>query len=223
MRSRYHTSGPSWKVRTNSDPLPAVRVTIHEPEMPRGQMIALLRVRARTAGDHSLFDKVLTMLMAVGSDEPTTFDLTTLREEGYIRWSEQLRDDQILPRGLAKAGDLVRTFVAVYNVHHFTFHAATPSSGPRVTCCCGWSALTTIRNADARHRRAAAHEQDVAEGRWPPQESQALKDFLNEVAPARLDFNSPVDACGPETNPGTVAQSCGTAAVPGTFGAMTTE
>lgn len=180
MRKSYHTSGRSWNVRLNSDPPPPMRVTIHEPDMVRGQMIALLRVRARTAGDHSLFDKVLTKLMAVGSDEPTEFDLTTLREEGYIRWSEPLRDDQCLPRGYAKAGDLVRTFVHVYNVHHFTFHPATRNSGPRVTCCCGWSALTTIRNENARHRRAHAHEEDVAAGRWPPQQSQAMTELLSQ-------------------------------------------
>ncbi len=160
-----------------------------EPEMPRGQMIALLAIRG--GGSDSLFAKVLQCLRAVGSDEPTSYELTQLRDAGYIRWNAQARLDVLTPPGLWKSESIAREIAKLYSIHHVTFNFKQPRSNTAsfASCSCGgWTqTVTRKRGDDDRLRRYAADHLDlVARGAW--KRPRPLQEFLNEVMPPKLPF-----------------------------------
>lgn len=187
---KHFRTGPAW--RTNLAPAPEV-ATEPTPEMPRTQMIALLEVRG--GGADSLFGKVLHYLKAVGSDEPTCFDLTQLREQGYIIWKRAGRDwgcDVLTPGGLHKAGMIAREIARTCGVHHITFIEPGKRSthGPSASCACGhWSDFRSKRNAGALAREASKHLASVNAGTWKA--PRPIESFIDEIAPPQFDFSTP--------------------------------
>jgi hypothetical protein len=153
--SHFRTIGTAW--RTPIEPAGGWPKTepVVAAEMPRGQVIALLYTRA--GGADSLSSKVLDTMRAMGSDEPTKDDWADLREQGYVHQPKGYGLHALRPAGLFKAQAIVKALAKEYGLHHIEFHAATRSCGPRVTCCCGWSQLSTIQNGNARITWAERH------------------------------------------------------------------
>lgn len=132
-----------------------------EPEMPRGQVIALLKVRK--GGDDSLFGKVLERL---GSTDSEQTDRAALIAEGYIQYDAKLGDFVLLPRGLFKAQQLARELAKSLGVHHVSYSAASARSnrGPTVACSCGWNTFASKTNANMLRYYAARHLEKVEAG-----------------------------------------------------------
>ena len=133
--------------------------------------------------------RVLHFLRADGVDKPTNYDLTQLRDAGYIRWNGQARLDVMTPPGLWKAQSIANTIAKHHQIHHVTFHARLPRSNmaPFAACSCGgWSqTVTRKRGDDDRLRRyAGAHLEAVKLGTWKKQ--RPFQEFLDEHMPLRL-------------------------------------
>lgn len=112
---------------------PAVEPT---PELPRGQVIYLLRLRG--GGPESLFGKVLHYLEAVGSDEPTSYDRTQLRDARLIRFDRVLQRDKLLPPGLSVVAQIAKDYARRYGIHHLTTSGGHGTGkGTLVHCACG--------------------------------------------------------------------------------------
>lgn len=178
----FRTIGTAWRVNLG-ETAPAEIAT--EQDLPRGQMIALLRVRVRTAGKDSLVAKALNFLCA-GSDTPTTFDLTALRDAHYLRWNYQGGFDQILPPGSSAADAIARRIARDHLIHHVTFSFKQPRSnmGSFAACSCGeWrQTVGRKRGDDDRLRRYAADHLDlVKRGAW--KRPRPIEEFINEVMP----------------------------------------
>lgn len=189
MRARHFRASPCWSERIVDAPTEETpALATQEPEMSRGQMIALLDIRSGDA--ESLFAKALHCLRAVGSDEPTTADLNALRNDGYISWHAHARLDVMTPRGLAKAERIARKVAEDYKLHHISRTGGHASrTGAISRCTCGWSSgphrlLRNVESVQARHENA--HLDMVAKGTW--KQPRPLEDFLNEVLPPRFDF-----------------------------------
>lgn len=187
----FRTTGTAWRKRIVDAPAEPATVITEPEELPRGQAIELLRIRVRTAGPASVYAKVLAKLMAVGSDEPTTYDATKLREAGYIVWNTQARLDVITPPGLHAAGRIMRAFATVYGIHQFA-RAGGKGSGLSSACSCGWRSpycRDSRGGQSALRTHETFHLRMVDEGKWPP---RPIEEFLNEVMPPRLPLQAQV-------------------------------
>lgn len=195
IKSRRHISSPCWRERIIDEPA-ATEPDCPEVEMPRGQMIALLRIRG--GGKDSLFSKVLTCLMAVGSDDATQDDRYILASAGLITFDNATQNWKLLPRGLHKAEMIARDMARLYAVHHITFHFKQPRSnrGSFASCSCGgWHQTVTRKDGDDDRLRgyANAHLEAVARGTFKA--PRPMEEFLNQYMPLRLPLGA-ADARG---------------------------
>jgi hypothetical protein len=147
-----------------------------EPELTRGQVMALLRIRK--GGDDSLFGKVLGALLATGSPDSGQMDRAFLIAEGYIQFDAKLRDFVLLPRGLFKAQQIARELAKTLDVHHIEFRSAAPRSnhGPTVACSCGWNTHASRTNQNTLRAFAARHLEKVEAGTYKP-----LGDIVDKI------------------------------------------
>jgi|ERR1044072_5635350 hypothetical protein len=180
----FRSIGTAW--RENLGERPAAPPLANDEEMPRGQVIALLQMRVRKAGADSLYAKVLTYLRAVGSDEPDAVDYTKLRETHYIRFDGTARLDVLLPPGMHAAERIAKAMAIQFQIHHVTFHYATPRNnmGSFAYCSCGHFRQTVSRKRgdDVRLARIAALHLDlVKSGEFKPK--RPVEDFINEIMP----------------------------------------
>lgn len=142
-----------------------VTETQAEPDLTRGQVIALLHIRK--GGDDSLFGKVLEKL---GPCDSGQMDRAALIADGYIQFDAKLRDFVLLPRGLFKAQAIARELAKTLGVHHIEYRSAARGSnrGPTVACSCGWNTFATKTNANMLRYYASRHLEKVEVGTYKP-------------------------------------------------------
>lgn len=156
-----------------------------EPELTRGQVIALLRIRK--GGEDSLFGKVLERLLAAGNSDSSQMDRAALIAEGYIQFDVKLRDFTLLPRALFKAQALARELAKSLGVHHITYSAAAPRSnrGPTVACSCGWNTFASKTNANMLRYYASRHLEKVDADTFKP-----MTDVVEKIVTQIIDSGS---------------------------------
>lgn len=208
LRSRYHTRGPSWAVRLNSDPLPmpAAPIQVSALDLPAEQKFALVYLRKQ--GPESLAAKIIKHLDEAGIPFPTGHHWRELRSDGYV--TPAAIGHTLTPKGHRAAEDIMRDLAFKYEVHHFIHtggrgtHAGQES---RCTCRqfhCG--PHTNTRAGDSRIASAErAHLRAIESGTW---RRQSLTDFLNKYQPMTLNFSggpengaAGLDGCTPTAAP----------------------
>lgn len=185
MRSRY--ASPAYRVNLHQEPEAVIQA---EPEMPLGQVIALLKVRK--GGDDSLFGRVLEKLLAAGNPDSGQMDRAALIAEGCIQYDAKLRDFVLLPRGLFKAQALARELAKSLGVHHISYSAASRGSnrGPTVACSCGWNTFATRTNTNMLRVYASRHQEKVEAGTYKP-----LGYVVDKIVSQLIDSGSAKQYC----------------------------
>lgn len=193
MRSR--TISPAYRQNLYQEP---ETVTQAEPELTRGQVIALLRIRK--GGDDSLFARVLEKMLATSNPDSDQMDRAILTAEGLIQYDARLRDFVLLPRGLFKAQQLARELAKTLGVHHITYSPAASRSnrGPTVACSCGWNTFASKTNANMLRYYAARHLEKVEVGT-----DKSLADVVDNILSKLIPSGSV--ALPPVAEPGRAA------------------
>lgn len=208
MRSR--SISPAY--RQNLYQAPEV-VTEADPDMPRGQVIALLRIRKREGDTDSLVAQVLAKLLALGNPDSGQMDRAALIADGYIQFDGELRDFVLLPRGLFKAQALARELAKTLGVHHIAYRSAARGSnrGPTVACSCGWNTWATKTNANTLRVFASRHLEKVEAGTDKP-----LGDIVEKIVSKLLDSGSAKQYSVPQFAAGLMNPGANVSGVPAT-------
>lgn len=193
------------------DPWPKPE-TAPEPEMSRGQVIALLECRVAkllTRNGDSLFEKVLTYLRAVGSDEPTCYDYTKLSEWVYVRHNRVTDRYDLLPPGNFKATEIAKKLARDFEIHHVTVTTTLPrtNTAPWASCSCGgWHQSGRRHQEGTLYAAANKHLAAVKAGTW--KRPRPVAEFLNEYDPLRFNFSGATSSPTPTPdNPSAVVAS----------------
>lgn len=192
MRSHNHTSGSSWA--TNLGIAPALPAPVPDPELTIGQRMVLLKLRRG-----ELAAVILEKLAAMSVPEPAKSDWSAMIAANYIGRTfvkSAVGHLALTPSGHAKAHEIMRSAAVNYGVHLMQRSGNIRGKhGIGTRCSCGTYSrgpyfsfnghMGAIERAEIEHLRA------VEAGTWQLRAStDRLNEFLNEVAPPRLDLTS---------------------------------